>query len=59
MIHIGEIDITRKVSGGQLYKPNFSGEIEIPVVREKKKLFIETSSNNFSFKVEITIELCF
>jgi hypothetical protein len=42
-----------------LYKPNFSGEIEIPVVREKKKLFIETSSNNFSFKVEITIELCF
>ena len=58
MIHIGEIDITRKVSGGQLYKPNFSGEIEIPLMR-KKKIFIETSPNNFSFKVEITIELCF
>ena len=39
MIHIGEIDITRKVSGGQLYKPNFSGEIEIPVVREKKNIY--------------------
>ena len=40
MIHIGEIDITRKVSGGQLYKPNFSGEIEIPLMREKKKYLL-------------------
>ena len=49
MIHIGEIDIIRKVNGGYLYKPNFNGEIEIPIVREKNKLFIEMSPNNFSF----------